>query len=370
MNGVVTHFVWDGMNMVYEYTDAESSSYIYGTTGILYRKDSAGEVYTYTTSGRGDVVTVADSDGNAREYFYNAYGEIFRAFGAELENPLLYCGEYYDAESGFIYLRNRYYDPSIGRFITEDPVRDGTNWYVYCENNPVMFIDRSGLKPTVEEAALMADHIYTHNQYDNIEDRKVKGGWRLIDVYEDKEGLRIGIYVRGDGEHSTYTGSKEYALVNEGTEFTSVKDWENNWEAYTGYESLDVWESTFFSKYFAKNHVDTEITFVGHSKGGFEASMNAYNTNNNAIVFNPTPAEPGYYEANVGTPFTKEITAYIVKGEILNVQLGNPKIGTRIFLSRQHGWSDKPGLKNQINNHMMSAVLSALDQDGYSKVGP
>ena len=288
----------------------------------------------------------------------------------EPENPLLYCGEYYDAESGFIYLRNRYYDPSIGRFITEDPVRDGTNWYVYCENNPVMFIDRSGLKPTVEEAALMADHIYTHNQYDNIEDRKVKGGWRLIDVYEDKEGLRIGIYVRGDGEHSTYTGSKEYALVNEGTEFTSVKDWENNWEAYTGYESLDVWESTFFSKYFAKNHVDTEITFVGHSKGGFEASMNAYNTNNNAIVFNPTPAEPGYYEANVGTPFTKEITAYIVKGEILNVQLGNPKIGTRIFLSRQHGWSDKPGLKNQINNHMMSAVLSALDQDGYSKVGP
>ena len=144
MNGVVTHFVWDGMNMVYEYTDAESSSYIYGTTGILYRKDSAGEVYTYTTSGRGDVVTVADSDGNAREYFYNAYGEIFRAFGAEPENPLLYCGEYYDAESGFIYLRNRYYEPSIGRFITEDPVRDGTNWYVYCENNPVMYTDPTG----------------------------------------------------------------------------------------------------------------------------------------------------------------------------------------------------------------------------------
>ncbi len=145
MNGVVTHFVWDGMNMVYEYTDAESSSYIYGTTGILYRKDSAGEVYTYTTSGRGDVVTVADSDGNAREYFYNAYGEIFRAFGSELENPLLYCGEYYDAESGFIYLRNRYYEPSIGRFITEDPVKNGLNWYIYCSNNPVNRIDPLGL---------------------------------------------------------------------------------------------------------------------------------------------------------------------------------------------------------------------------------
>ena len=165
MNGVVTHFVWDGMNMVYEYTDAESSSYIYGATGILYRKNSAGEVYTYTTSGRGDVVTVADSDGNAREYFYNAYGEIFRAFGSEPENPLLYCGEYYDAESGFIYLRNRYYEPSIGRFITEDPywnvdnmiygddngkvpsisaIMQSCNLYVYCGNNPILRIDPTG----------------------------------------------------------------------------------------------------------------------------------------------------------------------------------------------------------------------------------
>ena len=38
------------------------------------------------------------------------------------------------------------YDPSTGRFINEDPIRDGLNWYVYCENNPVMFVDPWGLK--------------------------------------------------------------------------------------------------------------------------------------------------------------------------------------------------------------------------------
>ncbi len=170
--------------MVYEYTDAESSSYIYGTTGILYRKDSAGEVYTYTTSGRGDVVTVADSDGNAREYFYNAYGEIFRAFGAEPENPLLYCGEYADRESGLIYLRNRYYDPTQGRFITEDPIRDGTNWYVYCENNPVMFVDRCGLSAdsNIKSAynAWQGGYI-TYNHYaDNVRlngGTPIRSGW-------------------------------------------------------------------------------------------------------------------------------------------------------------------------------------------------
>ncbi len=63
---------------------------------------------------------------------------------------MLYCGEYADRESGLIYLRNRYYDPTQGRFITEDPIRDGTNWYVYCENNPVMYTDPLGLKRTKE----------------------------------------------------------------------------------------------------------------------------------------------------------------------------------------------------------------------------
>ena len=55
-----------------------------------------------------------------------------------------YCGEYYDPELDMIYLRNRYYSPGIGRFITEDPARDGVNWYAYCNNNPVMFVDPSG----------------------------------------------------------------------------------------------------------------------------------------------------------------------------------------------------------------------------------
>lgn len=66
-------------------------------------------------------------------------------------NPFRYCGEYYDEESGLIYLRNRYYDPSIGRFITEDPARDGLNWYVYANNNPVNYIDPLGLEALLDK---------------------------------------------------------------------------------------------------------------------------------------------------------------------------------------------------------------------------
>ena len=60
-------------------------------------------------------------------------------------DSIRYAGEYYDAETGFIYLRNRYYDPEQRRFITEDPIRDGANWYIYCGNNPVNRLDPFGL---------------------------------------------------------------------------------------------------------------------------------------------------------------------------------------------------------------------------------
>ena len=43
-----------------------------------------------------------------------------------------------NSREGGYYFNARYYDPSMGRFITEDPARDGINWYVYCGNNPLV----------------------------------------------------------------------------------------------------------------------------------------------------------------------------------------------------------------------------------------
>jgi len=44
-----------------------------------------------------------------------------------------------------VYLRHRFYNPLTGRFITEDPIFDGFNWYIYANNNPLMFFDPLGL---------------------------------------------------------------------------------------------------------------------------------------------------------------------------------------------------------------------------------
>jgi RHS repeat-associated protein len=50
-----------------------------------------------------------------------------------------------DDESSLIYMRARYYEPATGRFISEDSAMDGKNWYIYCGNEPVHRVDRTGL---------------------------------------------------------------------------------------------------------------------------------------------------------------------------------------------------------------------------------
>ena len=64
-------------------------------------------------------------------------------------NPFRYRGYYYDAETGFYYLHNRYYDPEVSRFINADVVLDGssvigTNLFAYCFNNPANHVDDTG----------------------------------------------------------------------------------------------------------------------------------------------------------------------------------------------------------------------------------
>ncbi|WP_457548253.1 RHS repeat-associated core domain-containing protein, partial [Aeromonas caviae] len=53
---------------------------------------------------------------------YRAYGNVWKQELAEVETPLRFQGQYYDAETGLHYNRHRYYQPDTGRFITPDPI--------------------------------------------------------------------------------------------------------------------------------------------------------------------------------------------------------------------------------------------------------
>ena len=102
--------------------------------------------YFLQKNAHGDVTAAISGTERVATYDYDAFGNTLVEEG-EINNPIRYSGEYLDEETGLIYLHARYYDSSIGRFISEDPIRDGMNWYAYCGNSPVMFADPLGLIP-------------------------------------------------------------------------------------------------------------------------------------------------------------------------------------------------------------------------------
>ena len=62
-----------------------------------------------------------------------------------VENRFGFAGEMLDAVTGQYYLRARFYNPVIARFLSEDTYYgDGLNLYAYCHNNPVRYVDPSG----------------------------------------------------------------------------------------------------------------------------------------------------------------------------------------------------------------------------------
>ena len=124
---------------MYEHGAAGTHKYAYDPTGVHMMDND-----TYLKDGHGNVTGMYDENGEyMSDTYYDAFGNV--AYG-DTPNPFGYSGEYLDDETGLIYLRNRYYDSSTGRFITEDPAKDGTNWYSYCAGDPVNAVDPWGLK--------------------------------------------------------------------------------------------------------------------------------------------------------------------------------------------------------------------------------
>ena len=115
---------------------------------------STPNTYYYILNLQGDVVQIIDEGGVLQaEYVYSPWGEVISAEGDLAEiNPLRYRGYYYDSETGFYYLRSRYYDPENHRFINADTYAStdsgdaiACNMFAYCNNNPVVFLDSTGM---------------------------------------------------------------------------------------------------------------------------------------------------------------------------------------------------------------------------------
>ena len=152
VNGEKTVYVWDGDQVVMELSKggAVQKRYICGNDLVYADKGENTEKTYYVTDMHGNVVQLLDESGNVtKTYEYDSFGNEVKPEKKD-ENPYRYCGEYYDKETEEVYLRARYYEPSVGRFITRDTYTGESNeplslhLYTYCENDGVNAWDPSG----------------------------------------------------------------------------------------------------------------------------------------------------------------------------------------------------------------------------------
>jgi RHS repeat-associated protein len=148
--GVTRTYVYDGEDILEErLSTGPTSRYVHGL-GIdqpLARVEAGAPTY-YLADHLGSIVqetSAAASVTLTRQY--DAWGNLPLGSGTA---GYAFTGREWDAEASLYYYRARYYDPKLGRFISEDPIGfdGGSNFYVYALNDPVNLLDPSGLCPT------------------------------------------------------------------------------------------------------------------------------------------------------------------------------------------------------------------------------
>ncbi|MCX6902459.1 MAG: hypothetical protein NTW03_03035 [Verrucomicrobia bacterium] len=134
-------------------TSTGTNYYIYGL-GLLYEVtvNNAGvetATNTYHFDYRGSTVAITDAGGNVRDRMeYSAYGMLTYRAGTN-DTPFLFNGRYgvQTDLNGLYYMRARYYNPYLCRFLNPDPAgfEGGMNFYAFANGNPVSYFDPSGL---------------------------------------------------------------------------------------------------------------------------------------------------------------------------------------------------------------------------------
>ncbi len=114
-----------------------------------------GKTAWYVYDGLGSVVGEVDFNGNlTTSAKYDVYGAK-RLGGtgtaSSRQGFVGSLGHVTDTETGLVYMRARYYDPNVGRFISQDPQGNGNNWFVYTSNNPTNKADFSGKNDVGED---------------------------------------------------------------------------------------------------------------------------------------------------------------------------------------------------------------------------
>jgi RHS repeat-associated protein len=150
-----TYYLYDGANLFMELTSGGNVTaeyaYLPGTDHPLMVSRGTELLYFAMDPTSGSVHgLIRDGDAVVRaQYGFTPFGQLEAGSFDNTQNganPLRFAAREYDASTGLYYFRSRYYDPQVGRFISEDPVgvSGGINLYAYAGNDPINGSDPMG----------------------------------------------------------------------------------------------------------------------------------------------------------------------------------------------------------------------------------
>lgn len=161
VNGTQTYYYLDGSDIIAQKTGNNTYWFEYDAAGNRHSITYNGATYYYYYNLQGDVIGLYDANLNVVvNYTYDSWGKVLSVTGSMAstlgqDNPFRYRGYYYDSDTGLYYLNSRYYDPEIGRFLNADGYLStgqgvlSHNMFAYCNNNPIMFIDPTGMSSKI-----------------------------------------------------------------------------------------------------------------------------------------------------------------------------------------------------------------------------
>jgi RHS repeat-associated protein len=165
------------------------------------------------------------SNVKVRSYTYDPFGYLLASSGT-VTQPLGWKGREYDAETGLYYVRARYYDPTVGRFLSEDPlgVSAGINPYTFADGDPVNFSDPSGMCDEYIAIPYIDDDGVEHINLQKVVCSEAKesdfwAAWWFVWThyhavmdgvrYQDQRPVEVGMpwYIAGGGPASAAEGA-------------------------------------------------------------------------------------------------------------------------------------------------------------------
>ncbi len=243
-NGSTENFTWDTNSSPQLLVDS-TTNFVYGPNGsVLEQEDnsSTGDPLFYLQGSVGSTRALLSLSGAVvAAYAYSSYGSrtTLLQIGAA-QTPIGYAGAYADSETGFLYLINRYYDPTTAQFLTVDPDVGTTDQpYSYAGDNPANAYDPSGLEGWLYQGLISTGFTATGAQnwvYDllglvsDVESELTFSGFgsgplgaRRVDVYatdfdwinEVKTGSPSNSSNRG-GSGNAQQATKDRLLLNQG----------------------------------------------------------------------------------------------------------------------------------------------------------